>query len=66
MKKVNKHFISEIDKKFNQFDAEHPKSAHQLAEIKKYQRIHELRDKAIDALPSQPSQPSQPSHKTYP
>lgn len=44
MKKLDKQFVSEIDKKLADFDATHPKSASQQAEIDKYQRIHALRD----------------------
>lgn len=50
MKKVDKHFISEIDKIFQKFDAEHPKSKSQLAEISKYQRVFELRDNVESPL----------------
>jgi uncharacterized protein YfbU (UPF0304 family) len=42
-------FISEIDKAFAKFDANHPKSASQLAEINKYQRIKQLRDDTTQA-----------------
>ena len=39
-------FVSDIDKFLAEFDAEHPKkSVSQLREIKKYQRIFQLRDK---------------------
>lgn len=44
MKKLDKQFVSEIDKKLAAFDATHPKSAAQQAEIDKYQRIYQLRD----------------------
>jgi hypothetical protein len=38
-------YVSEVDKFLAKFDAEHPKkSASQLQEIKKYQRIFQLRD----------------------
>lgn len=44
MKKVNKHFVSEIDKKLAKFNQSHTKSASQEAEIDKYRRIFEKRD----------------------
>ena len=46
MTTLNKHFVSEIDKKLNEFNETHEKSASQQAEIEKYNKIHELRDKA--------------------
>ena len=44
MRKIDKHYVSEIDKKLAQFDATHPKSRSQQAEYDKYQRIHQMRD----------------------
>ena len=44
MKKIDKQYVSEIDKKLAGFDATHPKSAAQQAEYDKYQRIYHLRD----------------------
>lgn len=44
MNKVNKQFISEIDQKLKEFDESHERSVSQKAEIKKYNRINELRD----------------------
>ena len=44
MNKIDKHFVSEIDKKLAQFDATHEKSASQSAEFKKYEKINRLRD----------------------
>ena len=44
MKKLDKQFVSDIDKKLEEFDKKHKKSPSQLAEINKYQRIYELRD----------------------
>lgn len=44
MKKVNKHFVSDIDLKIKQFNDIQPKSASQIAEIEKYNKIFELRD----------------------
>ena len=49
MKKIDKHYVSEIDKKMAEFDASHAKSPEQKAEIKKYQWIHQHRDIAIDS-----------------
>ena len=43
-RKKMRTYVSEIDKFLAEFDATHPKSASQLAEIKKYQRIYSLRD----------------------
>ena len=48
MSKIDKHFISEIDKKMAEFDATHAKSAAQQAEYGKYQRIYQLRDVPTD------------------
>ena len=45
--KVDKKFVSEIDKRLKEFRRTHSKSASQLAEIKKYQRIYEMRDNRI-------------------
>lgn len=42
--KIDKNFVSDIDKRLVKFDKTHPKSASQLAEITKYKRIYELRD----------------------
>lgn len=44
MKKIDKHFVSEIDQKLKAFDDTHEKSAAQQAEYDKYQRIYRLRD----------------------
>lgn len=44
--KRNKSYVSPIDLFQIEFDKTHPKSASQLAEIKKYQEIHKKRDKA--------------------
>lgn len=52
--KVNKNFISNIDQRLAEFDKTHPKSASQLAEIRKYRRIYELRDNP-DAENHEPS-----------
>ena len=41
MSKIDKHFVSEIDKKMAEFDATHAKSPAQMAELKKYQQIFE-------------------------
>ncbi|WP_267256496.1 CBU_0585 family protein [Coxiella endosymbiont of Ornithodoros maritimus] len=45
-------YISEIDKRLAEFDRSHAWSTRQMAEIKKYQRIFQLR-----------SQPLQPAKK---
>ncbi|KTD49841.1 hypothetical protein Lrub_0283 [Legionella rubrilucens] len=41
---LDKAYVSPIDKFLHQFDADHEKSASQLKEIKKYERINALRD----------------------
>ncbi|HLB56927.1 MAG TPA: CBU_0585 family protein [Coxiellaceae bacterium] len=48
MSKIDKHFVSNIDKKMAEFNATHPKSAAQQAEYEKYQRIYHLRDVPTD------------------
>ena len=48
MKKIDKHYVSEIDKKLAEFDETHPKSPAQQAEYDKYQKIHRLRDEEVD------------------
>lgn len=44
MKKVNKHFVSDIDRQLAAFDQTQSLSDSQKAEIEKYNRIFELRD----------------------
>ena len=44
MRKLNKHFVSDIDKKLAEFNESNPRSASQQAEIEKYNKIFELRD----------------------
>ncbi|MDP1573841.1 MAG: CBU_0585 family protein [Coxiellaceae bacterium] len=48
MKALDKQFVSEIDIKLEAFDKNHKKSPSQLAEMSKYQRIHQLRDVPTD------------------
>ena len=48
---IDKSYISEHDEFFHQFDKEHELSDSQKAEIKKHQRIHELRDNKQDNPP---------------
>lgn len=43
---IDKAYVSPYDQFFYEFDAKHEKSASQLKEIKKYERIFALRDKA--------------------
>ena len=43
---INKAFVSPYDRFLFEFDATHEKSASQLKEIKKHQRIAKLRDQA--------------------
>ncbi len=44
MYKIDKHYVSPIDKKLAEFNATHPLSASQQAEVAKYNRIYYLRD----------------------
>ena len=48
-KDIDKFYVSPYDKFLYKFDAEHKKSASQLKEIKKHQRIAYLRDNATPA-----------------
>lgn len=48
MSKIDKHFVSNIDKKMAEFNATHPKSVAQQTEYDKYQRIYHLRDVPTD------------------
>ncbi len=41
-------YVSDIDKMLQNFDKTHPKSASQLAEMKKYEKIYAKRDKAAE------------------
>jgi len=43
---IDKAYVSPIDRFLYEFDATHDKSASQLIEIKKYQKIFALRDHA--------------------
>ena len=47
MQKIDKQYVSNIDKKLAEFDAVNSKSASQLAEIAKYKRLNRLRDKKV-------------------
>ncbi len=47
IKKTLKNYVSPIDLKLKEFDSTQPKSPSQLAEIQKYQRIHQLRDQEL-------------------
>jgi hypothetical protein len=42
--KRDRHFVSSVDRFQTQWDATHPKTASQLAEIKKHDRVFSLRD----------------------
>jgi hypothetical protein len=44
-------YVSELDKMIEQFDKQHPKSETQLAEMKKYERIYQLRDQSTEKQP---------------
>lgn len=41
-------YVSDIDKFQKEWDANHIKTASQLAEIKKYKRIYALRDQPVE------------------
>lgn len=43
---IDKAYVSPYDRFLHQFDNEHQKTSSQLKEIKKHQRIFQLRDKA--------------------
>lgn len=47
---IDKAYVSPYDRFLYEFDACHEKSASQLKEIKKYQRIFALRDQAKSDL----------------
>lgn len=51
MKKIDKHYVSDIDQKMAEFDAHHAKSAAQQAEIDKYQIIYQKRDVPMPVQP---------------
>ena len=50
MRKIDKHFVSEIDKKLAEFDATHPQSPAQRAEFEKYQHLYRLRDVPTESV----------------
>lgn len=45
--KIDKSYVSEIDKFMLDFDAKHPKSKSQQKEVIKYTRIFKLRDNPV-------------------
>ncbi len=45
---IEKAYVSPYDRFLHEFDATHEKSASQLKEINKYQRIFALRDNATE------------------
>ena len=49
-KKKTVGYVSEIDKFLNEFNSTQPLSESQQAEIKKFKRIHYLRDHRIDKV----------------
>lgn len=53
MKRTDKHYISEIDKRLAEFDQSHPKTPSQKTEIDKYKRIYELRDNPTHIEPNE-------------
>ena len=46
MKKIDRYYVSEIDKKMAEFNKSHPLSASQQFEHDKYQKIYQSRDHA--------------------
>lgn len=46
MRKLKKHFVSDIDLKVKEFNQTQPRSDSQLAEMDKYSKIFDLRDNA--------------------
>lgn len=44
-------YVSEIDRMIETFDKTHAPSESQLAEMKKYERIYQLRDKVTEVKP---------------
>lgn len=44
MRKIDKHYVSEIDKKVDEFNQTHERSPAQQAEYEKYQAIYQKRD----------------------
>ena len=52
MKKINSHFVSEIDQFLAKFDQQHSESEAQRLEREKYQKIYQQRDEAITIPPS--------------
>lgn len=46
-------YVSNVDKMIEKFDKTHPKSESQLAEIKKYEKIYQLRDEATEKKPEE-------------
>lgn len=51
--KVEKKFVSKIDNVLAEFDRKFAKAPSQLAEIKKYARIYQLRDHPIYEEPKE-------------
>lgn len=49
-------YVSEIDRLLAEFDRTHPPSAAQRAEIKKYNRIYQLRDNADISKQQEPTE----------
>lgn len=48
MKKIDKQYVSEIDKKIAEFNETHENSPAQQAEYDKYQKIYQHRDVPTD------------------
>lgn len=54
-KKTNKHYVSPADRFLAEFNATHELSASQQAEVDKYNRLNELRDRPVDNEPKDDS-----------
>lgn len=52
---IDKTYVSPYDRFLFEFDATHEKTASQLKEIKKYQRIFARRDVPTDSMASEPA-----------
>jgi hypothetical protein len=53
MKKINSHFVSDIDRMLAEFDQNHPESNAQRIEREKYQQIHQQRDQITNEPPQE-------------
>jgi hypothetical protein len=54
MKKIDRYYVSEIDKKMAEFNKKHPLSASQQFEHDKYLKIYQARDHIVDPTKDEP------------